>query len=771
MTVLSEGIQSLSLNPLVTALVESTRRRFLSTSSSSQTTEGESAQDSVVDPMTCDWCSTQDVECFHCRKCWSNICETCRSEGKYSDHSVLCLNPTLAQEPVDHGFPFYFTQHSASRAVKTFLSQKGLVNVNIVDPNPVTVPHFLQTVTATIVRKGADIAIRKYEVLVPPVHLRSRISREERRMWDSKEFELLGYAAQAFEIASQHMETVTAMCSTVLHGLAFPSTLTRVDLSFASVVATLMRYIGVLIQCALCPTLKRLALIANLRGCKITERLHQLYNQSSDEHHKNQLSRKLHGHLEIGATYTQHTQTKEKATSKTSVEILARADHIQATVLNLCKKLQLPDCDTTDVNGFFTSNASMPKLRAAILHLISLSRTSDKKLQEEVHEATRNIGISEETRKQILTTGNNISSAVEMLTNTLGRLSHVSFTWFTLGMVFPSFLSNTEICRFCSQWTEDLSKKLCHALPYGSGASPTNPVSQVIEQLAPQIDQLRQQQLEVARNNRLSFVSNFSFFHSQMCNVLSQLVEVFLKSHSFALVETMKCLGSFVETAACQILVAFASVVPEEFKKHFAVDLSVASSKSLLAFTKFEGDFFQWLHDHPQNNPSVRFPNVCSFLRLEKISAALISSDFSELLTIDSIVPTTGLSAAASQEEFDFDSGCESYAISVCRSLLAEDLPKLVHSSAFELEGSPRRVLIPYFEGYFSLKKGPKEQSKLYSYFVEGQTGDCIHDEVEPTKIELVEKKVFQRLSGVSLFLLLNVCAAIFASKPSAPSL
>jgi hypothetical protein len=768
--VLTEGIHSLPTNPLVSALVESTRRRFLSLGGSNSASSSEQQQqDNVVDPKTCDWCSTQDVDCFHCRKCWCNICETCRSEGKYADHSILCLNPPTAlgkgitDNSPELAFPFYFTPFAATRAVKSFLSSKGLSNIEVMNPKPIVVPHFVQTVTAMILQKGREVEIRKYDVLIPPPHLRSRISREERRLWDSKEFELLGYAAQAYEMASEHMDSISSVCSVLVHGLKFPEALTRMDLAFATVTVNLIRYVAILVQCGICPTLKRLALVANLRGCKITERLHQRFNQSADEHQKSLLSRRLHGHLEIGSTYTQHTQSKETSASKSSVQMLQQADKIQSIIVKLLRKnaRQQLKTGTNDISPFFANRGTFTKLRSAALSLMTLSRSADKKLAEEVHEGTRNIGISEETRKQILTTSNNISTAIEMLTNSLGRLSQISFTWFTLGLVFPVYSSNDEILRFTSLWSLDLSKRLSNALPYGSGSSPTNPVSQVIQELAPQIDQLRQQQLEVARNNRGSFVSNFSFFHSQMCNVLSQLIEVFLKSHSFSLVETIKCLSPFVDTASCSILDSFATAVPEELRHHFSLSNASAPEKNLPLYAKFESDFYDWLHEHPQNNRAEEFPNVVQFLRLEKISAFFQSSDSADDLSALEIIVSP--SATVQQESFLYDEEAQSYAIAACRSLVAEDSPKLVRSSSYELEGPTRLAHIPYYQGCFYRTDQP--DSKMYSYFVEGQTGDCIHDEVEPSTFSQIEKSFYKQLSSFNLFVAMNICLAVIASR------
>lgn len=786
-------VRSIKKNPLIASLAATTRRRYYKDALRRREVVKSPDGAEQLPKLPCDWCSAEDVECSLCKKCSGVMCKRCESEANYSDHGFLCCElgertegssgapvvvppvigtgeadvrdapaaPSAAQQQSQQPglqnqlrkYDFILSPEASLKSVEKYLRLKVPANVLSVNiPQPILLPHFLQTCSCRAHHDGIDIDA-KYQVVIPPSPMRYAPNQrsEDQKLWESKELSLLGECCSTTENALK----VLSVCSKISKQLKKSAviSLSTTDVNIILSIAVVLRQVHDSVEYAIRPLVQRLALYGNLTGHKTVERFGQLFIQATSSTVRKQLTRRITGHLEMSTNLSGqveetigllHTAITSLGKEILELELVASASIERA--LDLSVTPVAGGNIRCRISPLLRLSDTIPDLEHVFVELTRLMSHLTRAVKSEVHEATRSVGLRDTARDSILQLEKSFIEEVEKFVGITGSIQHIHVLWLqtilVLGKRFERNSIDTLVAvRAFGHYNIDAHPSQDTALDRS-----VKEASALVASIAPQITTIRAQHITVLNRNP-STMSNLQHLQGQLCSLTLQVLDLFQKEHFLKLREKTNSMTDYLVALAATVSCQF---VDSQSQK---VACEIYGNESGTA-PVFDGPSSEV--SNTLTNLGTTLNKRCGLIGKEsdglldhakalgKVAAVLLHSEVScGAPPVAVAAPGEARGQTPShpsvtaevdvESDLPYDDECREYAMNRAKMLVARDVSKLQARNVVVELSAVQKVLLPFYRGNYLLPD--MYPDKVFEYLVDAQTGELVVEDIPETRL------------------------------------
>jgi hypothetical protein len=777
-------VRSLKRNPLIASLCASRRRSTFS-----------------PNDAACDWCSSDHVACKMCSKCSSVICHRCDDEPM-SDHAFLCsdhtsrVSPIVApghelastaeneELPVKRYEPLVSSKSATASIRDFFQNDKQLRRYagncrSTIDHEPelvvedcdelIYIPHFVQQCVAKAVMTDGGEQVSQYSVVVPApnfqgtpetfAHLTKK--QDSERLWDSDELLILSRCISGSENLATVVDDCARIASQIRRALAFPST-SCTDLNIVVSMAVFLREIYDLVSYVVIPLLRRSALFANFWGHKHVERLCQLYHQAPTPVRKAEVTKRIKAHLEIGGGLGKQFHIAAEAAQQKLELLVVAVDGLESALL---KSLDAASTTANVSDGEARPRVStllkvpehLEAMRISFANIVDMLRKNIAELHKEMPEAVRGIGLDDNARAAIIALEKKFAEECDKFLGICGSSQHIHVLWTQCVIVLGKKFERKHLHQFLQGRRGRFS--LQEPFTLSKLNESIEQASRMMANVIPQIGSVRDQHISLLRRN-ISDMNGLLILQNQLCNLTTQVLDVFQKEHFIKLRE--------VSTSSTEYLMELSNFVTRSYLDERPEEHEILGScHDIAEISKVLTSLGSRL------NEKCRFVHRSAAMLLEltrcmgRCAAVLLHANTFDLITpritTSPVLPPRSIEEdnEALFGEVDFDGASTSFVLEEVRRRVAKDVPNMIRgAAAIQLEGRSR-ILLPYRRGHFFLPQ--RFPFRSFEYLVDAQTGDFIVEEIPEHGFDRVLTLIENFVNSKATFILVNSVVAAAA--------
>lgn len=780
-------VRSLKRNPLIASLCAARRRSIFS-----------------PDDSSCDWCSSDHVACKMCSKCSSIICHRCDEEA-LSDHAFLCseqacrVSPTAVpgversqDDAVDEFSPVkrYATlvsSKSAATSIRGFFQsdpqlRRYTENISKTDDDAdliigdcdelLYIPHFVQRCVAKAVMADGSEQASQYTVVVPAPNFHdtpetfAHISKkaESERLWDSDELLILSRCISSAENAATVVDNCVRIATQVRKALAFPSA-SATDINIVVSMVVFMREMYDLVSYIVIPFLRRSALFANFWGHKHVERLIQLFHQAPTSLRKAEVTKRIKAHLEIGGGLGKQFQKAADATQQRLDSLISALDSLESTLSGSFSIVSASPASVFDegegrprISKLLKFPEHLESLRTSFVSIVESLRKNISNLHLEISEALRGIGLDDNARAAIITLEKKFAEECDKFLGICGSSQHIHVLWTQCVVVLGKKFERKHV----QQFLEGRRGRFALREPFSLTKlnESIEQASRMMANVIPQIGSVRDQHISLLRRN-ISDMNGLLVLQNQLCNLTTQVLDVFQKEHFIKLREVSTSSTEYLMELSNFVTRSYLDERPEEHEILGSCDNITEISKILTSLGSRLNEKCRIVH---RSSAVLLDVTRC----MGRCAAVLLHANTTDLISAPRTgSPVLNVNPAIEQENevlfeaVEFDAESTSFVFEEVRRRVAKDLPNMIRGAATVQLESRSRILLPYRRGHFFLPH--KFPFRTFEYLVDAQTGDFIVEDVPEHGFDAVMTFVEKFVNSKATFILMNSIIAMAA--------